>query len=168
MILMAEAVISGSGDRDRGRGRGRGGGGGSDDGNSGNRDNSDGSSRTSMDWEVEQIRGMDSEEMMLAMVELGMGVKKISDMRGTVSVFLFFTRTQYRDFILWYEYPMRPFSLHIYKGNERMGIRMVVANNRDGDGSNDRDGGGGNSNDGGNNRDGGGVNDRDSMLDAGP
>jgi hypothetical protein len=45
-------------------------------------------------------------------------------MRGTVSVFLFFfTRTWYRVFILWYEYPMRPFSLCIYKGNERMGIR---------------------------------------------
>jgi hypothetical protein len=44
-------------------------------------------------------------------------------MRETISVVLFFTRTQYRILILWYEYPMRLFSLHIYKGNERMGIR---------------------------------------------
>jgi hypothetical protein len=47
---------------------------------------------------------------------------KISAMKATVSV-VFFTRTQYRVFILWYEDPMRPFSLHIYTGNERMGIR---------------------------------------------
>jgi hypothetical protein len=44
-------------------------------------------------------------------------------MRGTVAGFLFFTRTRYGVFILWYEYPTRLFSLHIYKGNERMGIR---------------------------------------------
>jgi hypothetical protein len=45
-------------------------------------------------------------------------------MRGTVSGFsLFFTRTQYRVFILQYEYPMRLFYLHIYKGNERIGIQ---------------------------------------------
>jgi hypothetical protein len=31
--------------------------------------------------------------------------------------------TCYRVFILCYEYPMSPFSLRIYKGNERMGIR---------------------------------------------
>jgi hypothetical protein len=42
-------------------------------------------------------------------------------MRGTVS--LFFTRTQYRVPIPQYEYPTRLFSLRIYKGNERMGIR---------------------------------------------
>jgi hypothetical protein len=46
-------------------------------------------------------------------------------MRGTVSGFLFFTRTRYRVFILRYRYPMRPFSLCIYKGNERMGIRKI-------------------------------------------
>jgi hypothetical protein len=38
---------------------------------------------------------------------------------------MFFFRTQYRISILWYKYPMRPFSLHIYKGNERMGIRKI-------------------------------------------
>jgi hypothetical protein len=47
----------------------------------------------------------------------------VSDMRGTVSGFLFFTMTQYRVFILHYEYPMRPFSLHIYKRNKKMGIQ---------------------------------------------
>jgi hypothetical protein len=37
--------------------------------------------------------------------------------------FSFFTRTRYRVFILWYEYYTKLFSLHIYKGNERMSIR---------------------------------------------
>jgi hypothetical protein len=55
MILMAEVAISGSGSGDRD------GGGGGDD-------------RNSIDWEVEQIRGMDGEEIMLVVVELGMGV----------------------------------------------------------------------------------------------
>jgi hypothetical protein len=41
----------------------------------------------------------------------------------TVSVSFFFTRTRYRGFILWCEYPMRLFSLHIYKENEKIGIR---------------------------------------------
>jgi hypothetical protein len=27
-----------------------------------------------------------------------------------------------RVFILWYEYPTRPLSIHMYKGNMRMGI----------------------------------------------
>jgi hypothetical protein len=47
----------------------------------------------------------------------------VSDMRGIVSGFLSFTTTQYRVFILCYEYPMSPFSLRTYKGNERMGIQ---------------------------------------------
>jgi hypothetical protein len=60
---MVEVAVSGSG----GSGSG-------DDRSGRNRDNSDGSSRNGIDWEVEQIKGMDSEETMLAMVELGMGV----------------------------------------------------------------------------------------------
>jgi hypothetical protein len=43
-------------------------------------------------------------------------------MKGTISV-LFSTRTWYRVLILWYKYPTRLFSLHIYKGNETMGMR---------------------------------------------
>jgi hypothetical protein len=67
---------------------------------------------------------MDGEETMSATVELGMGVTvEDTDMRGTVCFSLFFTRTQYRVLILWYEYPTRLFSLCIYEGNERMGIR---------------------------------------------
>jgi hypothetical protein len=47
----------------------------------------------------------------------------VSDMKGELSLDLsFFTTTQYRVFILCYEYPTSPFSLCIYKGNERMGI----------------------------------------------
>jgi hypothetical protein len=47
-----------------------------------------------------------------------------SDMRGKLYLFLdFFTMTRYRVFILRYEYPTSPFSLHIYKGNEKMGIQ---------------------------------------------
>jgi hypothetical protein len=47
-----------------------------------------------------------------------------SDMRGKLYLSgLFFTTTQYGVFILCYEYPTSPFSLCIYKGNERMGIR---------------------------------------------
>jgi hypothetical protein len=65
---MVAVSISGSGDGDGGRGRG------GSSGNSGNRDNSDGSGRNGVDWEVEWIKGMDSEETMLAMVELEMGV----------------------------------------------------------------------------------------------
>jgi hypothetical protein len=42
---------------------------------------------------------------------------------GKLSLLFFFTWTQYRMFILWCEYPMRLFSLSIYKGNEKMGIR---------------------------------------------
>jgi hypothetical protein len=48
--------------------------GGSDDGNDGNGRNSEGSSRNGADWEVEQIKGMDSEETMLTTVKLGMEV----------------------------------------------------------------------------------------------
>jgi hypothetical protein len=48
----------------------------------------------------------------------------VSDMRGKLSLWIsFFSMTRYRVFILHYEYPMSPFSLHIYKGNERIGIR---------------------------------------------
>jgi hypothetical protein len=68
MILMADIVISGSGSGDGDSG------GGGDDRNSGNGDNSDGSGRNGIDWEVEQIEGMDGEEKMLVTVELGMGV----------------------------------------------------------------------------------------------
>jgi hypothetical protein len=69
IILIADVAISSSssGDRDGGRGSG-------DNRNSGNGDKSDGSSRNSVDWEVEQIRGTDGEETILAAVELGMGV----------------------------------------------------------------------------------------------
>jgi hypothetical protein len=46
-----------------------------------------------------------------------------SDMRGKLYLWIsLLTTTRYRVFILRYEYPMSPFSLHIYKGNERMGI----------------------------------------------
>jgi hypothetical protein len=45
-------------------------------------------------------------------------------MRGKLSLWIsLFTMTHYRVFILCYEYPTGPFSLRIYKGNERMGIR---------------------------------------------
>jgi hypothetical protein len=60
MILIVEVAISG-------------GSGGGDDGNGGNRDNSDGSGGNSIDYEVEWIKRMDSEETMLVVVELGMG-----------------------------------------------------------------------------------------------
>jgi hypothetical protein len=48
-----------------------------------------------------------------------------SDMRGKLylSGFSLFTTTQYKVFILCYEYPTGPFSLCIYKGNERIGIQ---------------------------------------------
>jgi hypothetical protein len=39
-----------------------------------NSDNSDRSGRDGIDWEVEQIKGMDNEETMSVTVELGMGV----------------------------------------------------------------------------------------------
>jgi hypothetical protein len=47
-----------------------------------------------------------------------------SDIKGKLYLSLgsFFTTTCYRVFILRYEYPTSPFSLHIYKGNEKMGI----------------------------------------------
>jgi hypothetical protein len=47
-----------------------------------------------------------------------------SDMRGKLYLSLdsFFTTTRYRVFRLRYEYPTSPFSLRIYKGNEKMGI----------------------------------------------
>jgi hypothetical protein len=68
MILMAAVAIhsNGGGGRGRGRGRGRGGSGCDDE----NRKNS----RNSVDWEAEQIEGMDGQETMSAMVELGTGV----------------------------------------------------------------------------------------------
>jgi hypothetical protein len=40
--------------------------------------------------------------------------------RDTVSCII--STALYRVFILWYEYPMRPLSIHMYKGNVRMGI----------------------------------------------
>jgi hypothetical protein len=47
-----------------------------------------------------------------------------SDIKGKLYLSLvFFTTTRYRVFILRYEYPTSPFSLRIYKGNEKMGIR---------------------------------------------
>jgi hypothetical protein len=46
-----------------------------------------------------------------------------SDMRGNCISGFLFTTTRYRVFILCYEYPTSPFSLRIYKGNERMGIQ---------------------------------------------
>jgi hypothetical protein len=47
-----------------------------------------------------------------------------SDMRGKLYLWIsLFTMTRYRVFILCYEYPTSPFSLHIYKGNEKMGIQ---------------------------------------------
>jgi hypothetical protein len=46
-----------------------------------------------------------------------------SDMRGNCLWISLFTMTQYRVYILRHEYPMSLFSLHIYKGNERMGIQ---------------------------------------------
>jgi hypothetical protein len=48
--------------------------------------------------------------------------------RGTVKCgegilsLVFFSTALYRVFILWYEYPTRPLSIHMYKGNMRMGI----------------------------------------------
>jgi hypothetical protein len=38
----------------------------------------------------------------------------------------FFTRTFYRVFILWCEYPIRLFGFRVYKGNEKMGIRKMM------------------------------------------
>jgi hypothetical protein len=49
-----------------------------------------------------------------------------SDMRGKLYLSLcliIFTTTRYRVFILCYEYPTSPFSLRIYKGNEKLGIQ---------------------------------------------
>jgi hypothetical protein len=70
MILMAAVAVNSNGD----------GGGGSSDGDNGNggnsrnRDNGDRSGRNSIDWEVEWIKGTDSEGTMSATVELGMEV----------------------------------------------------------------------------------------------
>jgi hypothetical protein len=51
-------------------------------------------------------------------------LRNASDMRGKLSLLIsLFTMTRYKVLILHYEYPMSPFSLRIYKGNERMGIR---------------------------------------------
>jgi hypothetical protein len=66
---MVAVVVNGNRDGD--------GGGGGDDRNSRNsrdKDSRDRSSRNSIDWEVEQIGGTDSEEMMSATVELRIGV----------------------------------------------------------------------------------------------
>jgi hypothetical protein len=69
MILIVAVVVNGNRDRDGGRGSNS-----SDDRNDKNGGNSEGGSRSSADWEVEQIKGMDGEETMLMMVELGMEV----------------------------------------------------------------------------------------------
>jgi hypothetical protein len=46
------------------------------------------------------------------------------DMRGKLYLWISLsTTTHYRGFILRYEYPTSPFSLRIYKGNEKMGIQ---------------------------------------------
>jgi hypothetical protein len=48
---------------------------------------------------------------------------KCSYMRGKLYLWIsLFTTTRYRVFILRYDYPTSPFSLRIYKGNEKMGI----------------------------------------------
>jgi hypothetical protein len=50
-------------------------------------------------------------------------LQNVSDMRGRLYLWIsLFTTTQYRVFILCYEYPTSLFSLCIYKGNERIGI----------------------------------------------
>jgi hypothetical protein len=62
-------------------------------------------------------------ERCLVMIELEQKCpQNVSDMRGNCLWISLFTTTRYRVFILCYEYPMSPFSLHIYKVNERMGI----------------------------------------------
>jgi hypothetical protein len=45
-------------------------------------------------------------------------------MKGTISV-VFFTRTRYRVFILWYEYPTRLFSLHILQREWEDGHKKI-------------------------------------------
>jgi hypothetical protein len=71
MLLIAAVAVNGDGGGDKGRGRG---GSGSDNGNNRNGRNGEGSGRNGANWEVEQIKGMDSEGTMLAMVELRTGV----------------------------------------------------------------------------------------------
>jgi hypothetical protein len=36
------------------------------------------------------------------------------------------TRTFYRVFVLWCEYPTRLLSFRVYEGNEKMGIRKMM------------------------------------------
>jgi hypothetical protein len=43
-------------------------------------------------------------------------------MRRRDTVSCYFSMALYRVFILQYEYPTRPLSIHMYKGNMRMGI----------------------------------------------
>jgi hypothetical protein len=59
LILRAAVTIHSSGDRDGGGG----------DGNNGNSRNGEGSSKNGVNWEVEQIKGTDSEGTMLMMIE---------------------------------------------------------------------------------------------------
>jgi hypothetical protein len=48
----------------------------------------------------------------------------VSDMRGKLSLWISVFLLQLGTGLLYYyEYPTSPFSLHIYKGNERMGIQ---------------------------------------------
>jgi hypothetical protein len=62
-------------------------------------------------------------EQCLVMIELERKhLQNVSDMRGNCLWIFLFTMTRYRVFILCYEYLTSPFSLRIYKGNERMGI----------------------------------------------
>jgi hypothetical protein len=65
MLLIAAVAVNGDGG---------GGGSGSDDENDRNGRNSEGSNRNSANWEVEQIKGTDSEGTMLVTVELRTGV----------------------------------------------------------------------------------------------
>jgi hypothetical protein len=67
MILIAAVAINSDGG-------GGGGGSGGDDRNNRNGDNGDRSGRNGTDWEIEWIKGMDSEETVPATVELGTGV----------------------------------------------------------------------------------------------
>jgi hypothetical protein len=65
MLLLVEVAVNGDGGGGGSGGDGGGGGSGGDDGN-------DRNGRNSANWEVEQIKGTDSEGTMLAMVELRM------------------------------------------------------------------------------------------------
>jgi hypothetical protein len=73
------------------------------------------------------MRGTAGKETMLAAVKLETKVtaEDICYEGNYLCCCVFFTRTRYRIFILLCGYPTRLFSLHIHKGNERMGIRKI-------------------------------------------